>query len=138
MIKTQKLAVLVSGSTTKKGNYKNNSYIMKSQYIRLKWEEFTRRYPKLFSLFEEKWEEKLKMVDEYIQTYNKLPDKRDKDTEVGSLGNWVSLQKHNYKKNLWMMKEEQMRIKWEKLIQKYPNIFFNIIQRKMGGKIRDG
>ena len=111
---------------TQKKNYKNNSYIMKNEFIRLNWEEFIRKYPKLFSLLslEGKWEEKLEMVEKYIQTYNKLPYKRDDDTEVGSLGKWIDCQKGNYKNNLYMMKNEDIRIKWDEFTRRYSGLFY--------------
>ena len=62
------------------------------------------------------WDEKLQMVIDYIKENNKLPSKHDKNKEIKSLGHWLSRQKKNYKNNTEIMKNEEIRNKWEEFI----------------------
>ncbi len=57
--------------------------------------------------------EKLRL---YIETNNKLPSKEDKNKEIKQLGCWISDQKTKYSKQKDIMKQENIRIKWEDFI----------------------
>ena len=83
------------------------------------------RYPGLFSLPSsvEKWEEKLDIVEEYVQIHDKLPNKSDKDTEISSLGAWIARQKNNYKNASCIMNDEHIQLKWEEFTQIYSKLF---------------
>ena len=69
------------------------------------------------------WEDKLNLVKSYIETNNKLPSQYDKDKEIKQLGCWISHQKKNYNKKEYIMKEENIRNKWEDFINTYPHLF---------------
>ena len=71
------------------------------------------------------WEEKLEMVEEYINENGKLPLSTDKNVMVKQLRNWISHQNKNYKKQEFNMKNKQICIKWEKFIEEYSEFFLS-------------
>jgi superfamily II DNA or RNA helicase len=64
------------------------------------------------------WEEKLEMVEEYIETNDKLPP-----YDITKLGRWISSQKKSYLNNDAIMKTENIRKQWEEFIEKYSQYF---------------
>lgn len=62
-------------------------------------------------------------VIEYIKDNDKLPSKHNKNKDIKSLGNWISNQKINYNKNIQIMKNEEIRNKWEELIDTHNELF---------------
>jgi len=71
------------------------------------------------------WEEKLKLVKSYIETNDKLPSQQDKNKEIKQLGWWISTQKKNYNNKKYIMKEENIRNKWEDFINTYSHLFMS-------------
>jgi superfamily II DNA or RNA helicase len=71
------------------------------------------------------WKEKLEMVEEYIETNNKLPSSTDKNKDIKQLGMWVSTQKKNYKNQEYIMKDENIRKEWEEFVSKYSILFMS-------------
>ena len=69
------------------------------------------------------WEEKLEMVKAYIDENGKLPNSNDKNKEIKQLGNWISIQKQNYKNKAHIMKYENIRKRFEDFIAKYRRYF---------------
>lgn len=67
------------------------------------------------------WEEKLKMVEEYIIENGKLP--LSTDTNVKSLRYWISDQKQYYEKHKHMFRNIQYVNKWETFMKKYSYLF---------------
>jgi hypothetical protein len=110
---------------TQKQNYKKNEHIMRNEEIRIEWKTFIDKYPHLFLSNEEIWFENKNKVEEYIQQHNKLPSSKHKDTNIKSLGLWISHQKNSYKKREYIMKNEEIRKEWESLIDKYPHLFLS-------------
>jgi superfamily II DNA or RNA helicase len=111
--------------STQKNNYKKMEHIMKNEDIRIEWKTFIDKYPHLFLSNEENWFENKNKVEEYIQQHNELPSQHSKDTNIKSLGLWISTQKKNYKKNVEIMNNEEIRKGWESLIEKYPHLFLS-------------
>ena len=72
--------------------------IMKNKDIHALWTDFIQddEYKKYLISNEEIWKEKLKNVKDYIKNNQKLPNKRDKDEDIKSLGSWLGTQKMNY------------------------------------------
>ena len=106
-----------------KQNYKNNAKIMKNKKIKIKWEEFIKEYDDFFKTNEELWNQKLNEVINYIKENNKLPSRHNKNDEIKFLGMWFSHQKQNYKNNNAIMKNEEIKIKWEEFIKEYNKYF---------------
>jgi superfamily II DNA/RNA helicase len=102
-------------------NYKKEVEIMKDVEIRKSWEDFINKYSKHFKSNNEKWYENLNKLEQYILENNKTPKQRDK--EIKQLGSWLSHQKTNYKKEVEIMKEVEIRKSWEDFINKYSKHF---------------
>jgi superfamily II DNA or RNA helicase len=115
---------LGSWVSTQKQNYKNKkNTIMENNVIIKEWENFVEKYSTLFMTGEEKWLEKLREVEKYIQKYNKIPSQADKETDVIILANWICMQKIKYKERKEIMKNEEIKIIWEDFIEKYQELF---------------
>ena len=109
--------------STQKKNYSKQQYIMKEENIRNKWEDFINTYPHLFMSNDEMWNDTLEKVKMYIETNDKLPSSTDKNKEIKQFGCWISNQKKNYSKQEYIMKEENIRNKWEDFISTYSHLF---------------
>ena len=108
---------------TQKQKYKNKKAIIENEDIRTIWEDFVERYPDLFMTLNEKWFDKLRKVEEYIQENNKLPSSNDKDKAIFSLANWICMQKIKYKNKKEIMENEDIRTIWEDFVERYPDLF---------------
>jgi superfamily II DNA or RNA helicase len=104
-------------------NYNNNNKIMKNIEIKNKWEEFIEEYSDYFIDNEKKWKEKLEEVIIYIDINKKRPSNHDKNKEIKLLGTWISTNITNYKKNEYIMKNIEIKMKWEKFITDYSKYF---------------
>jgi hypothetical protein len=72
---------------------------------------------------DERWNDTLEKVRLYIETNNKLPSQHNKNKDIKQLGMWISHQKNNYSKQENIMKEENIRNKWEDFINTYHHLF---------------
>ena len=99
-------------------NYKNNEWIMKKE-----WEKFMNDYEELFKTNEELWNENKNKVIDYFKENNILPSSHSKYNEIKKLGIWINNQKSNYKNNKQIMKNEEIRKEWEKVINDYKELF---------------
>jgi hypothetical protein len=108
---------------TQQRNYKNKKEIMKNEEIRKLWEDFIEKYNELFKSNEEKWNEKLVIVEKYVIENSKLPSTKSKDKNIKSLGIWLSRQQQNYKNKKEIMKNEEIKKEWEDFIEKYNELF---------------
>ena len=71
------------------------------------------------------WNNKLKLLEDYIIENKKRPSRCDKNTDIRVLGIWVSHQLKNYKKNKTIMKDENIRKQWEEFKEKYKEYFMS-------------
>ena len=71
------------------------------------------------------WEEKLKEVEDYIIANGKLPVKKNENKDIKKLSYFLGTQKQNYKKNKGIMKNNEIKIKWEEFIEKYKSYFLS-------------
>ena len=108
---------------TQKQKYKNNNKCMKDEEIRKQWEDFIKKYKELFLNNEEIWINNLKKVEEYILENQKLPVDRSNDKNIAILTTWIQTQKKNYKNIKEIMKNEEIRKKWEDFIDRYNQLF---------------
>ena len=104
-------------------NYYKRVHNMKDEDIRKLWEDVVNKYPELFKSNKEIWIEKKNQLEDYIQANNKLPNKRNNDNYISSLGSWCSGQKQHYKKKDKHMEKEDIRKIWEDFTAKYPHLF---------------
>jgi hypothetical protein len=109
--------------------YKNKKHIMSNEEIRGIWSDFIENNQEVFATGEVVWFENKKKVEEYIQTYNKLPSNGDKDKVISILGSWVSTQKQNYKDTEHIMINdditEKIRNEWIVFREKYQELFMS-------------
>ena len=106
-----------------KDTYNNNELIMKNEEIKKQWEEFIKKYIYLFKTTKELWIDNFKQLEEYINKYNKLPSKNNKDINIKKIGSWLCHQKNTYKNNTGIMKNEEIRGLWEQFIEKYKVLY---------------
>ena len=111
--------------SVQKTNYSKKECIMKQENIRIKWEDFMNTYSHLLMSNEEIWNDTLEKVKMYIETNDKLPSLTDKNKDIKQLGKWISHQKENYSKKECIMKQENIRIKWEDFMNTYPHLFMS-------------
>ena len=104
-------------------NYKNKTDIMKNEEIYNTYKNFIEKYKIYFQLNEEKWLNNLEEVKKYIDKNGKRPSSHDKTDNIKFLGSWINTQKNNYRNNKQLMKEKNIRIIWDKFIEKY-KIYF--------------
>ena len=69
------------------------------------------------------WNDKFKQVKKYIDENKCRPSNASKDNNIKQLGKWICTQKTNYKKNENIMKDNNIRIKWEQFIDQYKEYF---------------
>jgi len=70
----------------------------------------------------ERWHENLEKVKKYIDKYNELPSKID-CCKIGISEQWIHHQIQNYKVNIKIMKNKEIRKKWEEFCNEY-NAYF--------------
>ena len=121
--KYDNIILLANWLSSQKQCYKNKKYIMKNEDIRVIWEDFVEKYQQLFKSNKEVWIDKLRYVEDYIQTNQQLPSSTDKDKDVSILGSWVCRQKKNYIDKYHIMENEEIRIIWENFVEKYQELF---------------
>jgi superfamily II DNA or RNA helicase len=114
-IEVKKIGEWLSHQVT---NYNNKDRIMKDDDVRKKWEEFINdmEYNKYFLDNQTEWDGNLADVKNYIDLFEKRPNKRDSDLEIRKMGIWLCCQVQNYDKKDRIMKDEDIRKKWEEFI----------------------
>ena len=71
------------------------------------------------------WEEKLKMVEEYIKEQNKIPSTRDSKKHTKTLGYFIANALNNYRYRKHKMNIESNYIIFTKFIEKYKEYFID-------------
>jgi superfamily II DNA or RNA helicase len=103
-----------------KKKYSKTAYIMKNPEIRTKWEVTLENYKEYLCIdLDEQWHLTHQKVCKYMDDNKKRPSTTDEKPEIRKLGNWVSNQKKNYAKNRYIMKNSEIRTKWEETLEKY-------------------
>lgn len=72
-----------------------------------------------------KWDEKLKLIQDYIDTNQKKPSLGDTNETVVEMSRWLQNQEVYYNTNKKMMKYVPNRIKWEQFIENNKTIFMS-------------
>jgi superfamily II DNA or RNA helicase len=106
-------------------NYKQNKEAMKDNYKRLKWEELNEKYKEYMMNFDEIWYQIYNDIIQFIEKYEKRPNKESKNITEKKMGIWIGNQLRNYKQNKESMKDDDKRIKWEEFIEKYKDYMMN-------------
>jgi len=71
------------------------------------------------------WTIILDKVKKYIEENHKRPSIHDEDKEIKKMGQWITHQITNYNKKQQIMKNEEIRIKWEEFTTKYKEYFIS-------------
>lgn len=95
---------------------------MSNKDIKNKWLIFLEEYHDYFLNNYEKWYNNLNKLEEYIIEKNKLPN-RTIDKNITFLRRWYDTNQKNFKNNLNIMKNKNIRKDWDIFINKYNNIF---------------
>ena len=111
---------------TQKQNFLKSEQIMANPEISKKWEETINKYKEYLAVDrEELWRITLEKVIDYIEKEKKLPNKCNTEPDIKKLGNWVTNQKKNYKKNIEIMTNPKIRKEWELTCDKYKKYLVN-------------
>tara|TARA_Y100000389_G_C17471304_1_gene531415 strand:+ start:8174 stop:10645 length:2472 start_codon:yes stop_codon:yes gene_type:complete len=105
--------------------YKKNEYIMSNIEVRKEWEIFVNENKELFLNSEEIWYNKFNKLKDYIHKNNKLPHRTSNDKDIQKLAYWLKDSKENYKKNVEIMKNIEIRKDWEIFLEKYKELLFD-------------
>ena len=97
---------------------RNCSDIMKNIIWRNRWTEFINddRYKKYFLSNEEIWENTLNNVKKYMDENNKKPLSSDENKDIKYMYSWLLRQQKIYNKQETIMKDLNIRKKWEDFI----------------------
>jgi hypothetical protein len=105
--------------------YYYNKKIMKDNNIKIKWEEFINKYQKYFISNENLWDSNLEKVKLYINKNNCRPSSKSNDYNIKKMGYWLLAQQKKYTKNMYSIKDNYIKIKWENFINEYKKYFLN-------------
>jgi len=94
---------------------------MKEEEIYNFWKEFINKYNYIFRIKsnEEIWNDNLRILINYIEENKKRPSCNDDNKEISKLGSWLICQTRSYKKNLYAMKNEDIKNLWKEFLSKY-------------------
>jgi len=107
-----------------KTNFKNNKF---DEDTKVKWEQFIDKYKDYLMDNITEWNNKYEELIKYLDEFKKRPSKVDKDIKVKQLNSWLSTQINSYKKTDKIMKDENIRKKWNEFINddQYEEYFDN-------------
>ena len=122
--KNPEIKNLGSWVSNQKANYTKHIRIMANRVIRAEWETTLEKYAEYLVVnYYEVWRSTNKNVCDYMDKNKKRPTEDDKDPVIKKLGSWVSNQKNNYKKNVYIMTNSIIRAEWESTLKKYAEYF---------------
>jgi hypothetical protein len=103
----------------------NNFYGKSNNDIILNDKKLINNYILDIKEFKQKtWEEKLEEVKKYIDINKKRPSKKEKkNKQIKFLGQFISNNLENYKKNRHIMKNNEIKIKWKEFTEQYKDFF---------------
>jgi superfamily II DNA or RNA helicase len=105
---------------------RNGNYERKGEATEIDYTKSLKEYISVRSMnYEDIWKMKLENVSKYIDENKKLPSSHDKNDSIKTLEKWISHQKTNYEKKEQIMKNLEIRVLWEKFIEKYSEYFIS-------------
>ena len=116
----KKLGVWMSAQLN---NFKKNIQAMKKETIKKEWNKFMSDYEKYILDDVNNWLYTLNKIKTYVNEYKKLPLQTDKNKNIKKLGGWIKTQRSNYTLKKYAMKEEAIKLQWEKFINDYSEYF---------------
>ena len=100
-------------------NYKKSIKNMKNKIIKKNWENFKEKYKTYLLSNDEIWYDNLKKLEEYIIQNNRIPKKNDTNIENIKILRFYYLSRKNYKKNDRIMKNIEIKNRWDKFIDDF-------------------
>lgn len=94
--------------------YKSNEF---NSFRKKEWEQFSNAHETLLKTKDELWNDKLKLVREFMDKYKRRPYQPVHSEKM--LGKWLSEQLANYKTKKDGMKHNDRRVIWEEFVEKY-------------------
>jgi ribosomal RNA-processing protein 8 len=105
--------------------YKNKSGGMADEERYNKWTELLDEYKEHFINLDEKWEQNLVKLTDFIETNKKRPSEKSKNEVEKKLSRWCSDQQKYYNKKLGAMKHEERYNKWTLFLEEYKQYFLS-------------
>jgi superfamily II DNA or RNA helicase len=117
------IAKLARWINTQQNTFKNNTKAFKNADIKSEWHKFLEEYKQYFLTEEDKWNNNLANVMQYIQIHKKRPSSHSDDNELQYLSRWIQLQQKNYKEKKFIMQNKEIYNLWSKFIEDYEEYF---------------
>ena len=117
--KDDKIKVLGIWITTQNKNYQAKTQIMAQEEYYDKWTEFINEFSELFFTKEEIWKLNLNKVIEFMDKYNKRPNKNSLNAHEKTIGNWLTHQISYLKKGTNSMNNEELKELFINFTEKY-------------------
>jgi superfamily II DNA or RNA helicase len=125
--KNTNIKTLARWISTQQKNYKTKSYIMKDNIIYNNWINFINddKYKEYFLDNNTIWLNTFEKVKKYIDNNNKKPSAMSKNSNIKTLGYWISTQQKKYKNKIEIMKDNIIYNTWTNFINddKYKEYF---------------
>ena len=123
-INTKKIGTWLSNQQK---NYKNKLGSMKNKNIYNMWTHFitSDEYKQYFLTNQQKWNNNLELIKQYIDTYSQRPNTHSKDKNIKHIGQFILDQQKKYKNKRQIMKYDDIYNKWTEFItsDKYKKYF---------------
>jgi len=97
--------------------------LFKKENICKAWEEFIIEYPSYFFTEEQKWNQTLEEVDKFIIEKGYKPSHNCEDLKGEQLSSWLRIQEANIRRNKGIIKNQELRIKYDNLKLKHKKVF---------------
>jgi ribosomal RNA-processing protein 8 len=106
-------------------NYKKEVQAMKDKTKYESWTQFLEEYKEYVKTNDDIWNISFEVLKNFINTNKKRPSEKSKNPTEKKLGQWLSHQIQNYKKNVQAMKDETKRESWSQFLEEYKEYFDN-------------
>jgi superfamily II DNA or RNA helicase len=113
------IAKLARWINTQQNTFKKDTKVFKNADIKSEWYRFLEEYRQYFLTEEDKWNENLMKVMQYIQKHKKKPSSHSDDKDIQYLSRWIQSQQNNYKAKKFIMANNEIYNLWSKFIKDY-------------------
>lgn len=106
-------------------NYDKKQHVMQNDNIRELFAKFWENYKIYFMSYEMHWENMLNNVKTHIDKYGTKPSTIDKSESIKKLGSWLNTQQNIYDRQEHIMKNIDIRKKYEHFLNTYEEHFLS-------------
>jgi len=103
--------------------YKMKKNALINRYLCQIWETFIQEYAEYFMTYEEKWQEKLENLKNYIDKHGELPNMHSAYKKIAAMKKWIYQQNSTYKTHKNIMKSSKIRTLWADFLTEYSKYF---------------